>query len=440
MIIVDGALKKLEMESSQIKVAMVGAGFMAKAVAHQICKFTPGILLVAISNRNIEKARLAYEEAGVVDVIEVDSTAELERNIRLKIPSITSSPMLLTSATGIDAIIEVTGTLDFSAKVTMNALKNRKHVILMNAALDATLGPILKVYAERSGVILTNADGNPCCTTLSLYRQVKSLGIEPIYCGNTGYRQSSYERQSEARPNGFGQNVKVVSSFADGTKGCFEQAILANATGMHLCDTSDLTESSHSGGRAKPRFSLLGSDEADSFPADANKLIDADSKNGVFILATTDDAVQQHHLSAFKIGEGSMFMFKMPFQMSHFEVPTTVAKAVLYGDAAITPLNKPYVEVVATAKKDIKAGGILDGIGGSLTYGTSENADDCQQNNHLPLGIAENCIVKHNVAKGQILTYDDVILPHGRLIDKLREEQNSYFNICNASRKKPVHR
>jgi predicted homoserine dehydrogenase-like protein len=442
MIIVDSALRKLENENLQIKVAMVGAGFMAKAVAYQLCKFSPGILLVAISNRNVDKAKLAFQSADVPDAEEVSCISDLEKNIRLGIPSVTNNPLHLTSAKGIDAIIEVTGTVEFSAKVTMNALVNKKHVILMNSALDATLGPILSVYAQKAGVILTNVDGNPAGTTMNLYRHVKSLGIEPVFCGSIDCQQSGYENSAfmQELSNLFGENTQVASSFTDGSKSCFEQAMLANATGMRLSEAESVTSNLPITGVPSSGIKLLGSEERFNFPNIIDHLLATDSDAGVFILATTDDPVQQHHLSRYKVTDRSMYMFKMPFQMCHFEVPNTIAKAVLFRDAAITPLNKPYVEVVATAKKDIKAGEIVDGIGGYLTYGISENADDCQQKNYLPLGIAENCIVKHNVSKDQILTYDDVILPEGRLIDKLRQEQNSYFTICSDLRMKAVHK
>jgi predicted homoserine dehydrogenase-like protein len=442
MIIVDSALRKLETEKLEIKVAMVGAGFMAKAVAYQICKFTPGILLVAISNRNVDKAKITFQAADVLDAEEVSCISGLEKNIRLGIPSVTNNPLLLTAANGIDAIIEVTGTVEFSAKVTMNALLHKKHVILMNAALDATLGPILSVYAQKAGVVLTNVDGNPAGSSMNLYRYVKSLGIEPVFCGSMDNQQSSMENPASMQEisTRFGQNAQVASSFADGSKSCFEQAILANATGMRLCEGESLTSSSIKDVLPNTGIKLLGSEERYNFPNIVDHLLAADSDPGVFVLATTEDPYQQHYLSQYQVADKSLYMFKMPFQMCHFEVANTIAKAVINQDAAITPLNKPCVEVVATAKRDIKAGEILDGIGGYLTYGISENADDCQQNDYLPLGIAENCILKHNVSKDQVLTYNDVILPEGRLIDKLRQEQNNYFTISTGMYMNAVHK
>ncbi|RYZ46215.1 MAG: NAD(P)-dependent oxidoreductase, partial [Chitinophagaceae bacterium] len=98
-------------------------------------------------------------------------------------------------------------------------------------------------------------------------------------------------------------------------------------------------------------------------------------------------------------------------------------------DAALTPIGKPYVEVVATAKTDLQEGATLDGIGHYMTYGLCENAETRAKENLLPIGIAEGCVLKRSVPKDQVLTYDDVILPEGRLVDQLRKEQDLYFTM-----------
>jgi predicted homoserine dehydrogenase-like protein len=113
--------------------------------------------------------------------------------------------------------------------------------------------------------------------------------------------------------------------------------------------------------------------------------------------------------------------------LCHFEVPTTIARAVLFGDATITPLGAPAVDVITTAKTDLKGGQVLDGLGYYMTYGQCENADVAREQKLLPIGLAEGCRVKRDIARDEVLTYDDVELPEGRLCDRLRAEQNAYF-------------
>jgi predicted homoserine dehydrogenase-like protein len=148
---------------------------------------------------------------------------------------------------------------------------------------------------------------------------------------------------------------------------------------------------------------------------------------GVFVIGTHDHPQQQHYLHLYKLGEGPYYCFYTPYHLCHFEVPNTVARAVLFDDATIAPMGAPHVEVVTIAKKDLKAGEEIDGIGHYMTYGVCENADIADAENLLPLGVAEGCILKRDIKKDAALTYDDVEVPEGRLIDQLRKEQKEYF-------------
>lgn len=113
--------------------------------------------------------------------------------------------------------------------------------------------------------------------------------------------------------------------------------------------------------------------------------------------------------------------------MCHFEVPNTVARAVLFGDAAITPRGTPMVDVVTASKIDLKVGQILDGMGQYMTYGLCENSDIVNDQNLLPIGLAEGCSLKRDISKDTVLNFDDVTIPEGRQCDRLREEQTKHF-------------
>ena len=128
-------------------------------------------------------------------------------------------------------------------------------------------------------------------------------------------------------------------------------------------------------------------------------------------------------MNYYKLGDGPLYVFYNPYHVCHLEVPITAARAELFHDPAIAPIAGPLVDVVATAKRDLKAGETL----GFMAYGQAENYDVSKAENLMPISLLEGCIVKRDVNKDQVLTYDDVELPEGRLIDKLREEQNKYF-------------
>ena len=184
MIIVDKALEKRHEQGHPIRVAMVGAGYMGRGIALQIVTATQGMKLVAISNRTRSEAERAYRQAGVDAVKAVETVAQLEAVVAQGQVAITDDASLLCRAEGIDAVIEVTGTIEFGAHVALEAIEHGKHIILMNAELDATLGLILKVYADRAGVVITNSDGDQPGVIMNLYRFVKAIGCQPVLAGN----------------------------------------------------------------------------------------------------------------------------------------------------------------------------------------------------------------------------------------------------------------
>lgn len=214
MIIVDKALSARAEAGNPVKVGMIGAGFMARGIANQIINSVPGMELVAISNRNLDGAKRAYAEAGIESVQVVKSADRLQSAIARGQYAVTDDAMLLCQAHGIDAIIEVTGTIEFGAHVVMEAIAYRKHIILMNAELDGTVGPILKVYADRAGVILSACDGDQPGVQMNLYRFVKSIGLTPLLCGNIKGLQDPYRNPTtqEAFAKRWGQQPHMVTS------------------------------------------------------------------------------------------------------------------------------------------------------------------------------------------------------------------------------------
>jgi predicted homoserine dehydrogenase-like protein len=111
----------------------------------------------------------------------------------------------------------------------------------------------------------------------------------------------------------------------------------------------------------------------------------------------------------------------------HFEVPSAIARVVLFRDSLAKPLGGPVVEVCSVAKRDLRAGEVLDDYGMHMTYGEAVNADEMCGNRYLPEGLVEGCVLKRDIQKDSVITYDDVALPPNRLGDQLRAEQYRYF-------------
>lgn len=429
MFIVDRELERLERANTPIRVGMVGAGFMAKGIARQMLCYTKGMELVAISNRHLDAARNAYAESGESALTHVRSISELDDCIARGGRAITDDPTLLCDAAGIDVVLEVTGTVEFAAAVVMRAIAQRKHVVMMNAELDGTLGPILKTYADRAGVVITNTEGDQPGVIMNLYRWVKGLGIRPVLCGNIKGLHDPYRNPTTqaAFASRWGMKAPMVTSFADGTKISFENAIVANATGMRVAKRGMYGPVVETGTPIQGAVDWYPIDELIEKPGIVDYCVGAMPNPGIFVLGTTDDTVEKHYLSLYKLGAGPLYCFYWPYHLCHFEVPFTVARAAIFRDAAIAPLGAPCVDVVAAAKRDLEAGEILDGLGQYMTYGLCENASTVRGEGLLPIGLAEGCRLRRKVTRDHVLSYKDVELPPGRLCDQLRLEQDALF-------------
>ena len=430
MIILDKALEELQQQNRPIRVAMIGAGYMGRGIALQMVAYTKGMQLVAIANRTLAAAERAYQEAGANDVNAVTSKAELEASIKNGHYAITDDPYLVCEAENIDAIVEVTGEIEFGAHVVLSAIKHGKHVILMNAELDATLGPILKTYADRAGVIISTADGDQPGVIMNLYRYVAGIGCKPVLAGNMKGLQDPYRTPKTQKKfaETYHQKAHMVTSFADGSKISMEMAVVANATGFKVGQR----------GMYGPACEHVN-DAINLFPTDqlmngglVDYILCGQPGGGVFVIGYNDNPLQQRYLKYYKMGEGPLYLFYAPYHLCHLEAPMSVARAVLYNDATSSPIGGPVVDVLTVAKRDLKRGEVVDGIGEFTCYGVTENSSVCQAENLLPLGLAEGCRLLRDVAKDEALTYSDVVLPEGRLCDRLRAEQNKTFSVIDS--------
>src|SRR5437763_13713236 len=214
---------------------MIGAGFMGQGLVNQIVHSVPGERMTAIFNRHVAKAIKCYEDAGLEPVV-ANTQGQFEDAIHAGKPVVTEDPMLICRSEQIDCLVDVTGAVEFGVRVVLEAFKHGKHVVLMNAELDATIGPILQVYARKHGVILSACDGDEPGVQMNLYRWVKGLGLIPRVIGNVKGLQDPYRNPTTQKDfaKKWQQNPAMVTSFADGTKISCEQAIVANATGFKV--------------------------------------------------------------------------------------------------------------------------------------------------------------------------------------------------------------
>ena len=427
MIIVDTALDVREKEGRPIRVALLGAGFMSHGLANHMVNTTPGMRLVGVYNRRPQRAFDLYKYAGVKDVVSPKTQKEADLAMREGIAVATDDAFLLARSPEVDVIVDVTGSVEFGARVALEAFRHKKDVVLMNAEIDATIGPVLQTYAAKHGVILSACDGDEPGVQINLYRWVKGLGLTPRVIGNIKGLQDPYRNPTTQKgfAEKWGQNPAMVTSFADGSKISFEQAIVANATGF-VVRSRGMSRGMEYKGDVMKIGELYDIEEVRKLGGIIDYVVGTPLTK-VYVLAEHPDPKQQHYLNLYKMGDGPLYSFFTPYHLVHFEVPAAIARVVLFRDHLAKPLGGPVVEVCACAKRDLTAGETLDDYGMYMTYGEAVNADEMCRMKYLPEGLVEGCVLKRDIPKDAVITYNDVSLPPGRLADQLRAEQYRMF-------------
>jgi predicted homoserine dehydrogenase-like protein len=432
---VDMALSEREASGTPIRVGLIGAGVTARLIALQLgAPPIPGIRLVAISNRTPARAKNIFREIGFENAPVVETVRVLEDYIAQGRPAVVEDPHLICQAGNIDVLVEVTGTVEFGAQVAVDAIRHRKHVVLVNAELDSTVGPILRFHADRAGVVITNTDGDEPGVAMTLLRYVRTIGLRPVAAGNLKgmidkYRTPETQREFAEK---YGQDASKVTSFADGTKLSMEATIIANATGFTVGTR----------GMYGPRCAHVR-DMARLLPPEGllnGGLVDyalgAEPHTGAFVIAYEEHPQKRKELAYYKMGDGPFYVFYTPYHLPHIQIVSTIARAALHHDATVAPRGAPVCEVLTVAKRNLKAGEVLDGVGGFTTYGVIDKAEVLASQQLLPMGVSGGCRVLRDIGADETIAYSDVAVPDDRLCDRLRAEQAARFGetTVNAAR------
>ncbi|UCD75630.1 MAG: hypothetical protein JSV91_01690 [Phycisphaerales bacterium] len=413
-------LKKRQDRGEAIRVAMAGAGLIGTGIIRQV-RLTPSMRCPLIVSRTIEHAVDAYVKAGVAagDIVVSDDITELGRAVEEERPAITRRVEALRELAAIDVVVEATGAVEYGAKVALHAIESGKHIVMMNAETDATVGCLLKHKADEAGVVYTNSDGDQPGVLKRLVDHVQCMGFEVVAAVNCKGFMDAYATPESIRPwaEKQGTSLPMTTAFTDGTKMNIENAVLCNATGlvpeirgMHGVETSLATALDDCtkvfGRRGLVDYTLGG-----------------DFGGGVFVIGHGDDPeMVQPYMQYLKMGKGPNYLFFRPYHLCHMETPLSIAEAVLDGEPTIAPLGNPVTEVIAVAKRDLPAGTSLEGIGGRDCYGRIDTAAAAAS--FLPVGLAEGAILTRAVSRDEPIPAEAVELERGAVIVRLRREQD----------------
>lgn len=421
----DLELQRRQDAGRPIQVGLIGAGRTARMILVHLLAPVPGIRVAAVANRTPARAVEALEALGVTNIVRGSGPADIDRHAPMGPVVVIDDPLAVSASAAIDVIVDVTGSVEFGAANALAAFAGKKHLVLVNAELDSTLGPILKARADRAGVVMTDTDGDEPGVAMTLLRYLRSIGLRPVAAGNLKGMVDHYRtpETQHAFALKYDQDPHSVTAFADGTKLSMEAAVLANATGfgvgvrgMYGPPCAHVKEIA-----AKLPFDqLMGGGLVDY-------ALGAEPHTGAFVVAHEDHPLRMKHLGYLKMGDGPLYVFYTPFHLPHIQVASTIARAALRQDATVTPLGAPRCDVVTIAKRALRAGETLDGLGGFCAYGSIENAAIARRDDLLPMGLSEGAVLTRNVAKDEPIRTSDVERPEGRVSDRLRAEQDALF-------------
>ena len=403
----DIALARREAANRPIRVGLVGAGNLARMITLQLVNPPPpGVRLVAVANRTVSRAASLLDEIGGGGR-EISTVSALADSIREGVLAFTGDAGLLTTCEEIDVVVDATGSVDFALNVALTAFAHRKHVVLANAELDSTLGPVLRRRADAAGVVYTNIDGDEPGVAMNLIRYARSLGLRPVAAGNLKGMIDPYrnpDTQLEfARKHG--QNPRIMTSFADGTKLAMEATILANATGFRVGQPGMYGPTCR---HVREIAGLLPSEKMLEYGL-VDYALGAEPHTGAFVVVWEPEPARQRWLQYLKMGDGPFYVLYTPYHLPHIQIISSIARAVESRDATVASLHSPACQVVCRAKFDLPAGTILDGPGGFTCYGQIDNyvAPPIGKRG-LPIALSAGASLRRSIARDDRICVDDV--------------------------------
>lgn len=418
-------LHSLDEQGKPIKIGLVGAGQMGKGMVSQISRMK-GIYTAAIADINGERAVDAYVASGIPssEIIKASNLIQIDDAIKSGKPVVTEDASLIANAELVDVVIDATGIPEAGAALALQSITNKKHIVMLSVETDITIGPILKKLADSAGIVYTGSAGDEPGAIKELYDFANALGFEIIVAGkgknNPLDREATPETLLEqAKKNNM--NPKMLTCFVDGTKTMVEMTAVANAVdfipdcrGMHgpKAEVDELPKIFS----LKEQGGILNRKGVVDF---ANGVAP-----GVFVVVTTDLETIHEELRYLKMGDGPNYVFYRPYHLCSIETPLSAVRAYIYNEPTIVPLGKPKAETVAVAKRDLRAGEYLDGIGGFTIYGIIEEYEVAKTSGFLPIGLVnDKTRVKTDIKKGEIITYNMVEIDNESPVVQLRKLQ-----------------
>ncbi|NQV98060.1 MAG: Gfo/Idh/MocA family oxidoreductase [Rhodospirillales bacterium] len=419
-------LKSRAEAQKPVRVIVIGAGKFGTMFLSQ-ARLTPGIHVLGIADLSVKRAKSALASTGWP--AEQYAATSAAKALAQGTTFLTEDADRLIQAGGVDVVIEATGVPEAGVHHALAAIERGRHVVMVNVEADVLCGPLLAAKAKRAGVVYTMAYGDQPALICEQVDWARSIGLEVIAAGKGTLYQPEFHASTpdtvwghygltEERARQSGMNAKMFNSFLDGTKSGIEMAAVANATGLTpapggltfpACEVGELASRlipDTDGGTLHHKGQV---EVVSSRGRDGNDL-ENDLRWGVYVtFAAPTDYVKNCFADYGLITDtsGTYSALWRPYHLIGLELGVSVAYAAL--------LNQPTGsadafrgDVVATAKRDLQKGEMLDGEGGFAVWGRLMVANDSLSLGAIPIGLAHGVKLKNTIKEGQIITWADV--------------------------------
>ncbi len=409
----------------RIGVGIIGAGFFGAGLIRRLAML-PDLEPKIVANRTLERALTAFGRAGVDrDSVRVTNDFDIaQAAVDYGAYVATTDLTLACALRGIDVVVDATGDLLVGTHIAARAIEAGKHVVAANTDVQATIGPMLKLMADRAGVVYSDIDGDEPGLLTGLFDYCAGIGLEVVVGASGKGVLKRYATPATQAAFAAANNLQpwLATAAADGTKLNFELTVVANATG-YVPKVPGMYGPATDPQRLLEDFERLGLLDGGHY---LDYLL---ASRGVFVVVKSEDQVVQEDFRYLKLGNGPFYILQRPEVLAHYAAPLSIRRAARHGEATVAPYGAPVAETVAFAKTDLPAGCRLDGIGGFHLYGAITRADDARRDQLLPLGVAQYARLKRSVGKDESLTYLDVEFDDDNFALEMRRRQDTHFRM-----------
>jgi predicted homoserine dehydrogenase-like protein len=419
-------LEQRERSGRPIRVGLIGAGRFGTMYLAQ-ARNIPGVHVVGIADINVERAKGAL---ALVDWPEDAVAADVDEAIANRATVVLADAGPLFDA-DIDVIVEATGNPIVGVEHALRAIGTGKHIMMVTVEADALAGPALARRAEKAGVVYSMAYGDQPALIMELVDWARTSGFDVVCAGKGAKYLAHYH---EMNPDNVWENWEfsteltesgqlnpyMHTSFRDGTKAAIEMAAVANAAGLipsddgltftpgNVEEIATICRPSSVGGV----LAREGTVDVMSSVTREGEWIPFNTQEGVFVVVKATNAYVSGCFTEYPWHPdptGQYAALYRPYHYVGLELNISIANAVLRGVATGAPTGFTG-DVVATAKKDLAAGDVLDGEGGYTVWGKLVSAQTSVRNRLLPVALAHHVPLKNDVPKGQSVSWDDVVI------------------------------